>query len=46
MTVEAALDRLVDLGLAEWGEHDTYRLPPLMRLFSAELEVPSAVAWH
>lgn len=37
MTVEAALDRLVDLGLAEWHEHDTYRLPPLMRLFSAEL---------
>jgi len=27
----------VDLGLAEWGEADTYRLPPLMRLFSAEL---------
>lgn len=43
MTVEAALDRLVDLGLAEWHEHDTYRLPPLMRLFSAELAaaVPS-----
>jgi hypothetical protein len=40
--VEAALDRLVDLGLAEWGERDTYRLPPLLRLFSAELgaEVP------
>lgn len=36
MTVETALDRLVDLGLAEWHEHDTYRLPPLMRLFSAE----------
>nr|WP_281401043.1 AfsR/SARP family transcriptional regulator [Amycolatopsis umgeniensis] len=34
---EAALDRLVDLGLAEWGEQDTYRLPPLMRLFSAGL---------
>lgn len=40
--MEAALDRLVDLGLAEWGEHETYRLPPLLRLFSAELsaEVP------
>ncbi|WP_181772416.1 AfsR/SARP family transcriptional regulator [Amycolatopsis pittospori] len=37
LKVEAALDRLVDLGLAEWGEEDTYRLPPLMRLFSAEL---------
>lgn len=37
MTVEAALDRLVDLGLAEWHDHDTYRLPPLMRLFAAEL---------
>ncbi|WET76453.1 BTAD domain-containing putative transcriptional regulator [Amycolatopsis sp. QT-25] len=37
MKAEAALDRLVDLGLAEWGEEDTYRLPPLMRLFSAEL---------
>lgn len=42
MRAEAALDRLVDLGLAEWVERDTYRLPPLMRLFSAELgaEVP------
>ncbi|SMC74901.1 AfsR/SARP family transcriptional regulator [Kibdelosporangium aridum] len=37
MKVEAALDRLVDLGLAEWGEQDTYRLPPLMRLFAVEL---------
>ncbi|MEV7552075.1 BTAD domain-containing putative transcriptional regulator [Amycolatopsis sp. NPDC089917] len=37
LKAEAALDRLVDLGLAEWGEKDTYRLPPLMRLFSAEL---------
>jgi DNA-binding SARP family transcriptional activator len=50
MRIEAALDRLVDLGLAEWGEHDTYRLPPLMRLFSSELgaEIPpqrSAIAW-
>lgn len=44
MKVEAALDRLVDLGLAEWGEHDTYRLPPLMRLYAAEPEVPSAIA--
>lgn len=33
---------ITSLGLAEWGEHDTYRLPPLIRLFSAELgaEVP------
>lgn len=47
---EAALDRLVDLGLAEWGDEDTYRLPPLMRLFSAELGVVvpaqrTALAW-
>ncbi|MFC3452130.1 AfsR/SARP family transcriptional regulator [Amycolatopsis speibonae] len=47
---EAALDRLVDLGLAEWGEEDTYRLPPLMRLFSAEFAaiVPAqraALSW-
>jgi DNA-binding SARP family transcriptional activator len=50
MKVEAALDRLVDLGLAEWGDNDTYRLPPLMRLFAAELDtvVPrrqAAIAW-
>ncbi|HEX6353272.1 AfsR/SARP family transcriptional regulator [Actinophytocola sp.] len=45
MKVEAALDRLVDLGIAEWGEHDTYRLPVLMRLFAAELTMPSAMAW-
>lgn len=50
LKTEAALDRLVDLGLAEWGEEDTYRLPPLMRLFSAELAalVPAqraALAW-
>ncbi|EMD25151.1 AfsR/SARP family transcriptional regulator [Amycolatopsis azurea] len=50
LKAEAALDRLVDLGLAEWGERDTYRLPPLMRLFSAELgaTVPaqrSALSW-
>ncbi|TWP47015.1 hypothetical protein FKR81_33745 [Lentzea tibetensis] len=37
MEVEAALDHLVGLGLAEWAECDTYRLPPLMRLFAAEL---------
>ncbi len=37
LKAEAALDRLVDLGLAEWGDEDTYRLPPLMRLFSAGL---------
>ncbi len=50
MRVEAALDRLVDLGLAEWAGHDTYRLPPLMRLFASELgaEIPpqrSATPW-
>ncbi|MEV6912661.1 BTAD domain-containing putative transcriptional regulator [Amycolatopsis sp. NPDC051071] len=50
LKAEAALDRLVDLGLAEWGEEDTYRLPPLMRLFSAELSaiVPAqrtALSW-
>ncbi|WP_410666385.1 BTAD domain-containing putative transcriptional regulator [Amycolatopsis sp. lyj-84] len=50
LKAEAALDRLVDLGLAEWGDEDTYRLPPLMRLFSADLAtaVPaqqSALAW-
>jgi hypothetical protein len=37
LDAEAALDRLVDLGLAEWGDGDTYRLPGLMRLFAAEL---------
>jgi hypothetical protein len=50
MRIEAALDRLVDLGLAEWAGHDTYRLPPLMRLFASELgaEIPpqrSATPW-
>jgi hypothetical protein len=38
LTIEAALDHLVDLGLAEWGDGDTYRLPGLMRLFAAELD--------
>jgi len=37
LEAEAALDRLVDLGLAEWGDGETYRLPGLMRLFAAEL---------
>ncbi|WP_223165876.1 hypothetical protein, partial [Lentzea indica] len=37
LETEAALDQLVDLGLAEWGDGDTYRLPGLMRLFAAEL---------
>ncbi|WP_053734379.1 BTAD domain-containing putative transcriptional regulator [Nocardia sp. NRRL S-836] len=37
LEAEAALDRLVDLGLAEWGDGDTYRLPGLLRLFAAEL---------
>lgn len=37
LETEAALDRLVDLGLAEWADGDTYRLPGLMRLFAAEL---------
>ncbi|MEU0878747.1 BTAD domain-containing putative transcriptional regulator [Lentzea sp. NPDC005914] len=37
LDAEAALDHLVDLGLAEWGDGDTYRLPGLMRLFAAEL---------
>ncbi|MDX8031930.1 BTAD domain-containing putative transcriptional regulator [Lentzea sp. BCCO 10_0856] len=36
LETEAALDRLVDLGLAEWGDGDTYRLPGLMRLFAAD----------
>lgn len=50
MKIEAALDRLVDLGLAEWGSQDSYRLPPLMRLFAAELgaQIPpqrSATPW-
>jgi DNA-binding SARP family transcriptional activator len=37
LDAEAALDHLVDLGFAEWGDGDTYRLPGLMRLFAAEL---------
>ncbi|HEX8867407.1 MAG TPA: BTAD domain-containing putative transcriptional regulator [Lentzea sp.] len=37
LETEAALDRSVDLGLAEWRDGDTYRLPGLMRLFAAEL---------
>ncbi len=37
LETEAALDQLVDLGLAEWGDGDTYRLPGLMRLYAAEL---------
>ncbi|GGU32887.1 NB-ARC domain-containing protein [Lentzea flava] len=37
LETEAALDHLVDLGLAEWGDGDTYRLPGLMRLFATEL---------
>ncbi|MFC3890489.1 BTAD domain-containing putative transcriptional regulator [Lentzea rhizosphaerae] len=40
LETEAALDQLVDLGLAEWGDGDTYRLPGLMRLFAAELGPP------
>lgn len=35
LETEAALAQLVDLGLAEWGDGDTYRLPGLMRLFAA-----------
>ena len=37
LEAEAALDQLVDLGLAEWADDDTYRLPGLLRLFAAEL---------
>ncbi|MEV6237006.1 BTAD domain-containing putative transcriptional regulator [Lentzea sp. NPDC051838] len=37
LDTEAALDELVDLGLAEWRDGDTYRLPGLLRLFAAEL---------
>ncbi|WP_143466653.1 AfsR/SARP family transcriptional regulator [Lentzea kentuckyensis] len=43
LETEAALDRLVDLGLAEWGDGDTYRLPGLMRLFAAEQATRVAV---
>ncbi|MBM7856563.1 AfsR/SARP family transcriptional regulator [Lentzea nigeriaca] len=41
LETEAALDHLVDLGLAEWSDGDTYRLPGLMRLFAAELSPSS-----
>ncbi|MET9629759.1 BTAD domain-containing putative transcriptional regulator [Lentzea sp. NPDC006480] len=41
LETEAALDHLVDLGLAEWGDGDTYRLPGLMRLFATELTSPN-----
>lgn len=44
LETEAALDRLVDLGLAEWGDGDTYRLPGLMRLFAAERDPASRAA--
>lgn len=47
LKTEAALDHLVDLGLAEWGDGDTYRLPGLMRLFAAEglIRPPMAGSW-
>ncbi|MDT7786665.1 MAG: hypothetical protein QOF58_5084 [Pseudonocardiales bacterium] len=41
LETEAALDQLVDLGLAEWRDGDTYRLPGLMRLFATELTSPN-----
>jgi DNA-binding SARP family transcriptional activator len=47
LETEAALDRLVDLGLAEWSDGDTYRLPGLMRLFAAErVSAPRAAVFR